>query len=71
MSTGHLVQASGATTTTGLRRIDDLVERGLVERQRDPTDGRRTMLTLAPGLRGKLEALVDRLAEHPGCLEIT
>lgn len=39
---------SGAATTTALRYLNLLIEDGLVEREGDPTDSRRSWLRLTP-----------------------
>ncbi len=39
---------SGAATTTALRYLNLLIEDGLVEREGDPSDGRRSWLRLTP-----------------------
>lgn len=39
---------SGAATTTALRYLALLIEDGLVEREGDPSDGRRSWLSLTP-----------------------
>lgn len=39
---------SGAATTTALRYLNLLIEDGLVQREGDPTDGRRSWLKLTP-----------------------
>ncbi|VVT20924.1 hypothetical protein SPHINGO361_150128 [Sphingomonas sp. EC-HK361] len=40
--------ASGAPATTGLRHLAALVNAGLIARDRDPFDGRRTFVRLTP-----------------------
>lgn len=54
-----LCLASGVSTTTALRRIDDMVERGLVDRHRDPADGRRVLIRLTDKGREKIRVYLD------------
>jgi len=50
--------ASCAPQSTGLRCLDDLVERGLVRKVPDPRDGRRSVVEMTDEARGKMiEAL--------------
>ena len=51
--------SSGAATTTGLRWVATLAERGLVERIPDPKDGRRYFVRLT----AEASALVERALE--------
>ena len=51
--------SSGAATTTGLRWVATLAERGLVERIPDPKDGRRFFVRLT----AEASALVERSLE--------
>lgn len=48
LSVTSLALASSSPMTTGLRRIDDLIQGGLVARVPDPGDRRRTYLELTP-----------------------
>ena len=41
--------ASGLPTTTALRRVDGLIESGLIQRAPDPVDHRLTLLQIAAG----------------------
>jgi hypothetical protein len=47
--------ASGMPATTALRWIAVLEQHDMLSRQDDPTDGRRTMLSLTPLARSKIE----------------
>ena len=51
--------ASNAPTTTALRHIETLVDRGYVIRQGDQNDGRRTFLLAADRLRVAVERWLD------------
>ena len=61
-----LAYASGCSATTGLRRIDWLVSNGLLEKELDPHDARRTWVELSEkGLAqvgAYLEAFRNRVA---------
>jgi DNA-binding MarR family transcriptional regulator len=66
----HIVQLHPSTITGILQR---LVARGLLERQRDPSDTRRARLWLKPGAsvhtrtsRGTVEGMVRAALEHEG-----
>lgn len=54
-----LCLASGVSTTTALRRIDEMVERGLVDRHRDSTDGRRVLIKLTDEGREKISTYLE------------
>ncbi len=66
ISVTSLCLASGASTTTALRRIDDLQEAGLLERQPDPADRRRILVTMTSRGREKMELFVQRQAKRLG-----
>lgn len=51
--------SSGAATTTGLRWVATLAERGLVERIPDPNDGRRFFVQLTADAAALVEASLD------------
>ena len=53
---------SGAATTTALRYLNLLIEDGLVQREGDPTDGRRSWLKLTPQAA---EMMTEYLKEGP------
>lgn len=61
ISVTSLCIASGAPATTGLRRLDDLAREGFIERQPDPKDGRRIMISLS-------DAGVQRMGRYFGSL---
>jgi DNA-binding MarR family transcriptional regulator len=52
---GQLAQASGAPRSTGTRWIDDLEQRGLVEKDQHPTDGRTAFVKLSKKGKDALE----------------
>ena len=54
VSISSLCIASGAPTTTALRHIAMLVDRGLLLRRRDAKDGRRVLIELSPRLHEQL-----------------
>jgi CheY-like chemotaxis protein len=66
ISVTSLCLASGASTTTALRRIDDLQEAGLLERVPDPGDRRRILVTMTLKGREKMELFVQRTAKRLG-----
>ena len=66
ISVTSLCLASGASTTTALRRIDDLQEAGLLERMPDPADRRRILVTMTLKGREKMELFVQRQAKRLG-----
>jgi DNA-binding MarR family transcriptional regulator len=58
--------ASGAPTTTALRRIEDLAEAGLIERMPDPADRRRILVRLTEAGRARMDAFLQRQAQRLG-----
>ncbi|WP_371347753.1 response regulator [Ancylobacter sp. IITR112] len=66
ISVTSLCIASGAPTTTALRRIDELREAGLIERRPDPADRRRIIVELTESGRQRMETFVKRQAERLG-----
>ncbi|MBS7538419.1 response regulator [Ancylobacter lacus] len=66
ISVTSLCIASGAPTTTALRRIDDLRDAGLLDRTPDPTDRRRIIVQLTDLGRQRMEAFVKKQAERIG-----
>ncbi|WP_313801134.1 MarR family transcriptional regulator [Sphingobium sp.] len=58
VSISSLCIASGVPTTSALRHIAMLVERGLLLRRRDFRDGRRVLMELSPALQERLGLLL-------------
>lgn len=61
LSVSSLCIASGAPSTTALRRIEDLEREGLVTRVPDPADGRRQFVELTPTAADQLTAYLHAL----------
>lgn len=57
--------ASGASHSTALRQIDELVRQGLIERERDEHDKRRTYLRLTDGGLRKMAVVLESSIERP------
>jgi CheY-like chemotaxis protein/DNA-binding MarR family transcriptional regulator len=66
ISVTSLCMASGAPTTTALRRIDDLQKEGLIERFPDSTDRRRIIVRLTETGRTRMHAFVEKQAKRLG-----
>lgn len=66
ISVTSLCLASGAPTTTALRRIDDLQEAGLVERFPDASDRRRIIVRLTDTGRARMQSFIQRQANRLG-----
>lgn len=66
ISVTSLCIASGAPTTTALRRIDDLKDAGLLDKLPDPRDKRRILVHLTDLGRERMEAFVQRQADRFG-----
>lgn len=66
ISVTSLCIASGAPTTTALRRTDELRDAGLIERRPDPADRRRIIVELTECGRQRMETFVKRQAERLG-----
>lgn len=62
ISVSSLCVASGVPATTALRRIDDLINRGIAKRLKDPTDGRRVFVVLTEDGLKRVMAFLDALA---------
>lgn len=58
-----LTAASSASERNSQRIVHRMAERGLVMLQRDPKDGRRIIVDLAPETRTLLDRFFDRLVE--------
>ncbi|MDQ0317613.1 response regulator [Amorphus orientalis] len=66
ISVTSLCLASGAPTTTALRRIDDLQSAGLIDRVPDQEDRRRLVVKLTDGGRKRMRDFVDRQTKRLG-----
>jgi len=55
MTAGQLADLTGLTTGAVTGMLDRLEEAGLVRRERDPEDGRRVIVRLAPGIEERRE----------------
>lgn len=62
VSISSLCIAAAVPTTTGLRWIKALTDAGLLERQPDPTDGRRSFVTLSEPTAELMERYLDIFA---------
>jgi CheY-like chemotaxis protein/DNA-binding MarR family transcriptional regulator len=68
-SVSSVCMASGAPSTTALRRLDDLVKAALVDRVTDPFDKRRTNVVLTPkGMDRMVDFLRKMARKGPGTL---
>lgn len=66
VSVSSLCIAASVPTTTALRTIKQLVDRGLLVRRGDPSDARRTFIELSPGAAKATEACLDAALNTPG-----
>lgn len=62
VSVSSLCLASGAPASTALRRIEELVEGGLIAREKDAADARRTLMTLTDDARERMNTYLDAIA---------
>jgi predicted transcriptional regulator len=62
ISVSSLCVASGVPATTALRRIDDLVDRGLAKRLKDQSDGRRVFVALTDEGLKRITGFLDALS---------
>jgi FixJ family two-component response regulator/DNA-binding MarR family transcriptional regulator len=65
VSISSLCLSSGIPQTTALRRIEDLVARGLVRRVPDPTDRRRAFVELSDEGHGRISRFLDSVSLEP------
>lgn len=56
--------AAGVPASTGLRWITILIQNGYVERREDPTDARRSLVSLTQVARTALESLFEQLEDE-------
>jgi ActR/RegA family two-component response regulator len=66
VSVSSLCIAASVPTTTGLRTIKQMVDRGLLARRSDPSDARRTFIELAPQTAAAMEGCLDAVLNTPG-----
>jgi DNA-binding MarR family transcriptional regulator len=66
ISVTSLCIASGAPTTTALRRIDDLAEAGFIVRIPDAMDRRRILVRLTEAGRARMDQFLERQARRLG-----
>lgn len=59
-----LAEAIGAVPSRVVKLLDELGDRGLVERRRSETDRRHHELHLAPSARARLDAVMAVVLEH-------
>ncbi len=65
-SVGGLCLAASCPVTTALRRIEELVEMGLIAKEQDPADARRQHVRLTASGRTKMEQFLTRVANELG-----
>lgn len=65
-SVGGLCLAASCPVTTALRRIEELVELGLIAKEQDPADARRQHVRLTSAGRTKMEQFLTRVADELG-----
>ncbi|MGW0394067.1 MarR family winged helix-turn-helix transcriptional regulator [Streptomyces sp. NPDC003042] len=59
VTTGEIARLTGLTSGSATRLVDRLVKAGIVERQSDPHDRRRSLVALAPSARERLNTAWD------------
>ena len=52
------------SSSTAVRRIQDLAKAGILLRNPDPSDARRDFVSLAPELRGALDRYLEQVAQE-------
>lgn len=63
VSVSSLCIASGVPQTTALRRIEDLIGAGLIDRKDDPTDRRRVFVCLTDECAGRFAGYLDDISQ--------
>ena len=63
LTAAHLARHSFVTSQSMADMVTALLDRGLIERHRDPADRRRLVIALTPGGRALLDELRPRVAE--------
>lgn len=66
VSVSSLCIAAAVPTTTALRWVKAMVDRGLFERENDPDDARRAFIHLSAEAALALEACIDAVLNQPG-----
>lgn len=66
VSVSSLCIAASVPTTTGLRWIKAMVDRGMLQREPDPNDARRAFITMAPATSKTMDACMDACFNLPG-----
>lgn len=61
---GLMVSHSYVSSTTLLRRVNELVERGFVARTPDPHDARRSYVSLTAKAQGLIAQFLEQVAQH-------
>lgn len=59
-----MLSCPGVSPTTGLRRLNELVDIGFAARVQDPKDRRRDYVSLTPLGRARIETFLEEAAEH-------
>ncbi|WP_051806738.1 MarR family winged helix-turn-helix transcriptional regulator [Streptomyces sp. NRRL F-2664] len=59
VSTGDIARLTGLTSGSATRLVDRMVKAGIVERQADPNDRRRSLVALSPEARRRIAAAWD------------
>jgi hypothetical protein len=66
VSVSSLCIAAAVPTTTGLRTIKQMVDRGLLVRRSDPADARRTFIGLSPQAARAMDGCLAAVLNQPG-----
>lgn len=66
VSVSSLCIAAHVPTTTGLRTIKTLVDRGLLTRSNDPSDARRSFIALSANAATAMDGCLEAVLNQPG-----
>jgi hypothetical protein len=66
VSVSSLCIAASVPTTTALRTIKQMVDRGLLVRRGDPTDARRTFIAMSATAERGMDGCLDAVLNQPG-----
>lgn len=66
VSVSSLCIAAAVPTTTALRTIKMMVDRGLLVRRSDPADARRTFIAMGPATARAMESCLETVLNAPG-----